>query len=552
MSERMVFRKLGLVLALVAATAVAACGSSGNGDDNASRGDEDTGQTGRNAQLVFAVPAVPTSLDISEFQGDGSRRAGYELGSTLVAYDTADLADAGCGQLGTVDDIRGDLAESWEYSEDRKTITFKLRQGVMSNFGNEMTAEDVKWSLDKSRELSGVTQFLWYTFAKYAKDPVKVVDDYTVELHVEQPTSLDVVILTSFLVRIQDSTEAKKHATDDDPWATKWLATNTADFGPWQVTETDFDPGNQITYTPNPNYEGERGNVDRFILRAVPDASTRVQLIQAGEVDVINRFSFTDAKALSESDGVRVSECAAQNRDVLILQLDDERLGNEKVRQAISLAIDRQAIVDSVYQGFGEPAVSGLSQSFDYPRSDLTLDHDVEQAKALMAEAGYADGFDATITISPARPGPHSEQLAVLLRDQLAEIGINLEVRQIAGDSDYQEVFQKGNYDMLLWSMASVVADPAFELNLHNTSDGFQNSHNYSSERYDELTRQITGMAPNPERDALLTEIDELILTELPIQFLVDVPYLLAFRDNISGYQAAPHEELFAVNLVKD
>lgn len=544
-------RLLSIVVLLAGTLVFAACGSA---DDDGGGGGGGSTQTAAadGAQLVFAVPALPTSLDISEFQGDGSRRAGYELGSTLVAYDTSGLEGAGCQQLGTVEDLRGDLAESWELSPDRRTITFRLRRGVLSNYGNELTAKDVKWSLDKSRELSGVTQFLWYTFAKYERDPVRIVDDYTVTLDVSEPTSLDLVILTSFLVRIQDSTVGREHATRDDPWAIRWFAENTADFGPWQVRPDGFDPGNEITYTPNPNYRGDRGNVDRLILRAVPDGSTRLQLLQAGEVDVINRVSYSDARALEDSEGVRVSECVSQGRDVLILQLRDERFAKPQVREAISLAIDRQTLVDNVYSGFGRPAVSGLSQAFDYPRSDRQLELDLERARELMAEAGHPDGFDATITVSPARPGPYSEQLAVLLRDQLAQIGIRLQVRQIAGDSDYAEVFQRGNYDMLLWSMASVVADPAFELNLHNTTGGFQNSHNYSNRRYDELTAQISGMAPGPERDALLTEIDELILSDLPIQLLVDTPYLLAFRENISGYQAAPHEELFAVNLVKE
>src|SRR5690606_20443774 len=118
---------------------------------------------------------------------------------------------------------------------------------------------------------------------------------------------------------IYDSVEAKKHATDEDPWAKEWLASNTANYGPW-VAES-FDPGNEVVYVPNENYAGERGNIDRLVIRGIPESSTRLQLLQAGEIDFAARLTFDEYSSLSGSSDITVEQCLSPNRDTLMMQL---------------------------------------------------------------------------------------------------------------------------------------------------------------------------------------------------------------------------------------
>ena len=154
-----------------------------------------------------------------------------------------------------------------------------------------------------------------------------------------------------------DSVEAKKHATAKDPWASSWIATHSAGFGPWKVDS--FDQGNQITMTENPGYTGKRGNISKVIIKQVAGGADQSQLLQSGSVNYAAALTYPQFKALSTNPKVAVNPCASLSRDVLILNFHDPILAKPDVRKAISLAIDRDELIKGAYSGFGHPAVTG-------------------------------------------------------------------------------------------------------------------------------------------------------------------------------------------------
>jgi len=501
------------------------------------------------ATFVYAVPSVTTTLDYQPYEGDANRFVDIPLESKLILYDPTKLAGQGCEQLASLTDLKGDLATEWSYSGDRKTITFKLRD-AKSEYGNTLTAEDVKWSIERTMALSPIAKFNYFSIADYKKEgAVTVVDDHTVQINVNSPTALDVVENLVFFAIIYDSTEAKKHATEADPWAVDWLKTHTANFGPWKIA--DFQPGQQVTYEPNPNYYGERGNITKFILRAVPDASTRRQLLEAGSVDWAARLSLNDYKSLQNAAGVTVRMCQSPNRDNLVLNLKNDILKNDQVRAAISMAIDRQAIVDGAYLGFGKPAVTGLSSYYSYPTPDATYTYDVEKAKATLAAAGYPNGFELKLLYSPSRPGPMAQQSAILMQSMLGKIGIKVTLEQVASGTEFSDRFLKGHYDAIVWQEPPLIADPYFSAAIYNMSGSFQNSFGFNSPEYDQLVRDVATTAPGPDRDAKMSELAGLGVTAYPVIYLVDDVFLQAHRANIAGYVARPDGEVYASELVK-
>ncbi len=501
------------------------------------------------ATFVYAVPSVTTTLDYQPYEGDANRFVDIPLESKLILYDPTKLAGQGCEQLASLTDLKGDLATEWSYSGDRKTITFKLRD-AKSEYGNTLTAEDVKWSIERTMALSPIAKFNYFSIADYKKEgAVTVVDDRTVQINVNSPTALDVVENLVFFAIIYDSTEAKKHATEADPWAVDWLKTHTANFGPWKIA--DFQPGQQVTYEPNPNYYGERGNITKFILRAVPDASTRRQLLEAGSVDWAARLSLNDYKSLQNAAGVTVRMCQSPNRDNLVLNLKNDILKNDQVRAAISMAIDRQAIVDGAYLGFGKPAVTGLSSYYSYPTPDATYTYDVEKAKATLAAAGYPNGFELKLLYSPSRPGPMAQQSAILMQSMLGKIGIKVTLEQVASGTEFSDRFLKGHYDAIVWQEPPLIADPYFSAAIYNMSGSFQNSFGFNSPEYDQLVRDVATTAPGPDRDAKMSELAGLGVTAYPVIYLVDDVFLQAHRANIAGYVARPDGEVYASELVK-
>lgn len=500
------------------------------------------------APIIKAVPSVPQQLDHqTKYEGETSSFIANEQASSLLQFDVGKLQNGGCGQMPNVQtDLRPNLAESWSVDPEGRFVEFKLRQGVKSSFGNELMAEDVKWSLDRGLKQSSVLRFLAFDMNSYRKDdPVEIVDPRTIRIHLDKQTIFDLVIFHWSQFQIFDTKEVLKHATEEDPLATAWLARNSADFGPWVITEENFVPGTRVTLLPNPNYwnAANRGNGNSLVVLGVPESATRSQLLRSGEIDFAALLPFQEYADLQSSDTVDVVNCVSAARDTLLLNYKDERLAKPLVRQAISLAIDRDAIVQGVFKGFGKPAVTGIHADYGIEGLKPYIAHDVEKAKALMAEAGYPDGFAIKLTVSPTRPGSHAEQEAVFLADMLRQIGITAEIELVASGSTFSERFFKGDYDAMLYLELPAFADPFYSLNLMNHGSSFQNSFKYANARYDELVTEGLHLKADDtdRRHAILVELSEIMAENPPQIYLVDTGIPLARSKKVSGWEIQLH-----------
>lgn len=494
--------------------------------------------------VIKAVPALPQQIDSqAKYEGEASAHVAGEQASTLVQFDAENIAGGGCLATPNVqNNIRGNLAVSWEYAANGKELVFKLREGVMSAAGNELTAEDVKWSLDRAIELAGIVRFLMNKVSAFREeDPIEIVDARTIKIHLQSPRIFDFVIFTWSQIQIHDSKTARDHATPDDPWAKAWLANNTADFGPWQITKDNFTPGNRVTLFPNPNYwnKEHRGNADRLVILGVADSSTRSQLLRSGEIDFAGALPLQEYANLKTDPSVNVVNCVGAIRDTLLLNYQDERFANPKVRQAISYAIDREAIVKGVFQGLGKPAVTGIHTDYGIDGLVPYIRYDLERARQLMAEAGYPDGFQANFVVSQSRPGAHAEQEAIFVKDMLKQIGIDLTIEVAASGTAFSEQFFKGDYQAMLYSESPAFGDPFYSLNLMNHGNSFQNSYKYSNSRYDELVSEglrLPGDALD-RRKAILVELAQIMAEDPPQVYLVDRGNPVARNPKVSNWE---------------
>jgi peptide/nickel transport system substrate-binding protein len=562
-------RRFGRALALLLAGTLllAACGGGGGeteteatGGGGASEGataaTEAAGggaDDGEEVSFIYAAAGVPETLDVwSTYQGDPSRVQMYEWGSTLVSYDASDLEDGGCTELATTENIQPGLAESWEVADDG-TLTFTLRQGVMSPAGNEMTAEDAVWSLNRARELSTVVQFLTNDLAHFAEtDAFVAVDDHTLQVNVERPTALDVSVFSYPMFSILDSATIQEQAGEGDPLGNEWLKTNTANYGPWALES--FTPGQEAVYTAHADWWNaeERGNLDRLVIRNVAESSTRLQLVSTGEADYAERLSFQEYQQLEQAGQATVLSCVSPNRDTLILNTQFEPFATAEVRRAISLAIDREALVQGVYLGFAEPSTTGMSQVYLEDASGLsTFEHDPDQARSLLEAQGVTD-LSFTITASPTRPGAHAESLAVQIQSMLSDVGVNAQVDVVAGSTEFSDAFFDGNYEAIMYLEPPALADPFYSANLYNTTASFQNTFGYDNPQYDDLAAQIEQTPPGDERQALIQQISDLIVEDVPMVYLVERSYNHAFAPGISGYLNTPHGSLLTWQMTKE
>jgi peptide/nickel transport system substrate-binding protein len=512
--------------------------------------DDDADASGE-VTFVYAAAGVPETLDVwSTYQGDPSRLQMYEWGSKLVYYDATSLAGAGCDALATTENVRPGLAESWEVADDG-TITFTLREGVMSAAGNEMTADDAVRSWNRAREQSGVVRFLVDSVSHFAEENAfEVVDDRTVQVNVDRGTALDVSLFTYPMFMVHDWTAIDAAATGDT--LDDWYVENTANYGPW-VLES-FTPGEEAVYTVNPNYwdEGRRGNIDRLIVRNVSESSIRSQLLATGEADYAERLSFQETADLQTTDGVDVLSCVSPNRDTLTLNTQFEPFADPDVRRAISLAINRDALVQGVYQGFAVASTTGMSPIYLEDTSGLsTFEYDPDQARQILEDKGITD-LSFTITASPTRPGAHAESLAVQIQAFMSDVGINAQVVVVPGSTDFSDRFFAGEYEGVVYLEPPALADPYYSANLYNTTVSFQNTHMYDNPEYDSLTAQIEQTPPGADRQALIRELSDLIVQDVPMVYLVERSYGLAFANGVGGYLNTPHGAILAFQMTKN
>ena len=231
------------------------------------------------------------------------------------------------------------IVENCDLSTDGKTAVYHLRKGVKSAVGNEFTAKDVLWRVDRANELKAIGTFLQN--AVNAPDPKQwqEVDDHTVRISSDKPMPLICKILTN-LYWWYDSTEAKKHSTPDDPWATKWASTSLVAFGPYVIRS--WEAGNRVVMDANPNYWQGPPKIKHIIYQVVPESASRVALLKEGKVDLIEGVSPDEAVSLAAASNVRVAAVHGNQSIYLVMNNIKAPFDKVQVRQAINHLLARE------------------------------------------------------------------------------------------------------------------------------------------------------------------------------------------------------------------
>lgn len=486
-------------------------------------------------QVVWAVQGASSSLDAAQWDGLPTGLYRQELYSTLTVATPPEGSD-GCDALWGLEDLGGNLAESWSVTKNGRGVDIVLAEGVQTPSGNELTAEDVEYSLERAAQADTIAASLMGTASIDVKNPVTVKDERNLTLNLTAPNVLAMPMLSLNWFNIMDKETVEAEATDADPWAIEWVSKQaTAYFGPWQVKAEDFSAGEQAVFTPNPNYFGDRGNVEKLIVRTVDDAGTRTQLLRSGDVDFVNQISQDQAQSLDGVDGLTVRGCTTATRDLMVLNHKDPILGKVDVRRAISLGIDRDAIIAAAYQGFGEPSVSGVSSAFPHEVPEQQFAFDQERARQLLADAGHADGFEITLLTSSAKPGPWIDKVATLIQSDLAEIGITVKIQNLASSAALEEAINEGKGTQAwLFDESAALPEPGYATGLLNAADARQNWHGYADKRFNELVTELRRTPVGDDRSSMVSELDEVMMETLPVIYVTDRQQATVHASDIS------------------
>jgi len=453
--------------------------------------------------LNMAYDADPVSMDPHEQLSGGTLQLSHMIFDPLLRWNR---------DLGF--DAR--LAEKWE-RVDEKTVRFHLRKGVKFHSGNEMTALDVRWTFDRlkrSPDFKGI-------FVPF--EALNIVDKYTIELVTKEPYPL--VLHTATYIfpmdrKFYDGYDGKGRTKDaivkhGDAFA----SFNASGTGPYTIAKRE--QGVRVDFRRFANYWDTQspGNVDKIVLTPIKEDPTRVAALLSGDVDFIAPVPPADLDRIDRDTNVNLVTMSGTR--IITFQLNQKRrpeLKDKRVRQAIVYAINNAGIVKKIMRGFGTAAAQQSPKGYLGYVPDLKPRYDLAKAKRLMKEAGYANGFSATM-MAPNNRYVNDDKIAEAVAGMLAKIKIKINLKTMP-KAQYWPKFDERAADIMMIGWHSDTEDSSnfTEFLLHtpdeSTGYGQYNSGNYSNASVDNLVVRNQKETNPAKRQAMLQEIERILHNE--------------------------------------
>jgi peptide/nickel transport system substrate-binding protein len=369
------------------------------------------------------------------------------------------------------------------------------------------------------------------------------VDDMTVSFTVAKPgygfTLLS--LLANVTGYVYDSVLLKQHVTDEDPYAVAWSQENpNVGFGAYQ--RTSFTPGTEMVLEANPNYVLAAPAYKKVIFRVSSDPGTRANTVKSGDADVAVQLRASDQADLADSPGVSVYTFPSTNM-LTILTMDTTRapFDDVRVRQALELAVPYQEIIDNVYQGRAI-LTTGLLDPLapNYSGDGLTEStYDPDAAKALLAEAGYPDGVEFSLTVSNSVPDV--EQAAIQVQSFAAAAGFEIAIDKQPAAAVSEGITSR-KFAAFMWRDMAISSSPQYQLGLFykKGADGeaaATNASGWVDDTYLGTIDQGAALpdATSPEAGVFWNQAEQITDEATPQIWVVRVQPQNAFRDNIKG-----------------
>lgn len=444
------------------------------------------------------------------------------------------------------------LAESWEIAPGNSAITFKLREGATFASGNPVTAEDVAYSFKRALVLgqAQASKLASRGFNVDQADSYFVAQDpQTFVLNIPQPDDprlLMMILAEAGYGSILDSKLVQENEADGD-MGQAWLLNNSAGSGAFALNQ--WRANEFVILTRNDTFWGDAPAMTRVLMRHLPESQTQRLGIEQGDFDVAYSLAAPDLKALEESPDITVASVPSAGFYYLAVSMKDDRYANPKVREALRYLIDYDGINTAIMPYFGVKRQRGVNSFVFAALPDPGYALDVEKAKALLAEAGFADGFDTTLRVISTQEFLDS---ATAIQGTLAQAGINAEI--ITGDGgQIYGAMRERNFELLV-GRGGGGQQPHPDSNLRamaynpDNSDEAQltNFQNWRTSFYDEkLNAMIEAALIEPDHDAQIRSYEDIqnymendtVMSILPFSERV---VTAAFRNDVQGVVVDP------------
>jgi peptide/nickel transport system substrate-binding protein len=493
---------------------------------------------GEEGTIIIAYDGDIDHIEPMEFRSIAAYDATANLYEPLLQQE---LDDQGNNVFIGTDTYIGDGAATFDVSADGMVYTFHLRPEAKFADGTPIKAQDYYYTLKRALEGPGYITLLTGFIGVTSIDQVEVVDDYTLKITGSQPAALSEIVLSFQVLGAISEATAKANATADDPWAENYFRTHSNSSGPYIITS--WNPGVEYVFEPNPNYW--RGpsyfHNCKVIFRVVPDAASREQLLRAGDVDVALGVPYGDLAKLEADPNITINHVPTTRVYHAGMNLTQKPFDDVRVRKALSMVVPYQAIIDNVIYGYGanpgspiaEGMVTHTDEFFTYPQGT------VEEAKALLAEAGYPDGFTVDLVV------PQEDQArvdsATWIQSGLAQIGVTVNVNALPV-AQYNELLNamdangKHTLPFYIFEWYSWGNDPAFQFTWNFKCGQFTNYSMTCNKELDDIISKLTLSRDPAERETLSRRGQQIVVQEeVPWIYLYAPEWIIATRSNVSG-----------------
>ncbi|WP_332629823.1 peptide-binding protein [Halalkalibacter flavus] len=535
---------LGLALAFM--LVLAACGGNDDApaedpaDEPTEETDEDAaeGEAAAGGSVILGTSGEPVTFNPLYSQDTASADVIDLIHASLLESDE---------NLELIPMIATDLPE---ISEDGLEYTFTLNEGVLFHDGEELTAEDVKFTYDifKNEDYTGPRAG---DFTEL--ESVEVIDEYTVTFTLNE---VDASFITRHTYGI-----LPKHILEDVPVADleehmEYNRNNPVGAGPFEFVE--YQDGQYIELVAFEDYFAGRPNLDKVTFRVFADTNAELLAFETGEIDWMI-LPATELATAETYDHGRISSVLALRYDYIGWNNDRAPFDDVRVRQALTMAIDRQLIVDEIMDGRGEVAHAPASPlSWAYPDGVTEFDYDPEGALELLAEAGWEPGADGILEkdgekfsfeILSNDGNVIRRDIGVIVQQMLAEIGVEAQPRQMEWGAFLDQI-NPPNYDfdavVLAWALA-LDPDPTAIWHSREIENGLNNI-SYRNDRVDELAGGNKRIIDQDERAAVIGEIYEILAEEQPYTFLYYPEQHILLNNRVEGFTHHPRVNMYKLN----
>ena len=507
-----------LLMAVLTMTALSGCagGTGESSEDNSSIGTESSTEAGADTtpagepvyggSVVVGIQQDIDSLDPHKAIAAGTKEILFNIFEGLVKPDeNGNLINA--------------VASDYTISEDGLTYTFTLRDGVKFHNGNAVTAEDVKYSLER---VSGLLNGEVLIAGMQTITSVTISDDKTVLVTVDSPNPELIYSFTAAIIPAGSGEEE-----------------SAAPIGTGPFSFVSYTPQQNIVLAKNAEYwQNGLPYLDEVTFKIIANVDTAMLDIKGGSVDVVPYL--TDSQAAELSGNFNIVSAPSNVVQALFLNCAEGELADVKVRQAICYALDKEMINEFVAGGEGILISSAMLPTLQDYYVDLNDTYgtaaNIEMAKQLLTEAGYSDGFDLEITV-PANYDVHVETTEVIA-EQLKQAGINVTINAVDWGVWLEETYNGRQYEATVCGITSDIT-PGYLLNRF-VSDSSKNFINYSSEAYDAAYEKVEAAVTLEERAVHYKELQKILCEDAASAFTQVAPLTIAMNKELGGYKFYP------------